>query len=333
MSKNNDDMFSELDSINDNQEPATDNERKLVIVNRLRESGLLKDYQCNDKENGRLFAITFKGEHRFNTTKNQFMFFDGKRWVTDEADMRAKASTKLLTDALYLYVGMGYSENPKMGSIINPLNNLNKRTSMLHDSKDLFCFSNAELDADDYILNVQNGILDLRGDEPALIPHNPDYLLSKISRAKYNPNAKCPTWERFLNDIMQGDKSKITFLQKIAGLGLTGDTKEECMFILYGSTTRNGKSTFCETLLYLYGDYGLTMKPETLAMKHNTDSRQANGDVARLDGCRFANASEPQRKMIFDIALLKTLLGRDTITARHIHVQIPAHLSTFSDKN
>ncbi len=118
---------------------------------------------------------------------------------------------------------------------------------------------------------------------------------------------------------MQGDKEKIQFLQKIAGIGLTGDTREECMFILYGSTTRNGKSTFCETLLHLYGDYGLTMKPETLAMKQNNDSRQANGDVARLDGCRFANASEPQRKMIFDIALLKTLLGRDTITARHIH--------------
>lgn len=98
-----------------------------------------------------------------------------------------------------------------------------------------------------------------------------------------------------------------------------GNTSEETAFILYGSTTRNGKSTLCETLIYLLGDYALTMRPETLATKQNTDSRQANGDVARLCGCRFVNASEPPKRMLFDTALLKSLLGRDSITARFLH--------------
>ncbi len=184
------DIFDEIDSI-ESQESGTD--IKKVIVYRLKDSGLLGDYQCNDKENGRLYAEIFKSEHRFNTTKNQFMFFDGKRWIIDEADMKARASTKLLTDALYLYVGMGFSDNPKMGSIITPLNNLNKRNSMLQDSKDVYCFSNADMDADDFILNVQNGILDLNNDNPVLLPHNPDYLLSKISNASYDPDATCKT--------------------------------------------------------------------------------------------------------------------------------------------
>lgn len=61
------------------------------------------------------------------------------------------------------------------------------------------------------------------------------------------------------------------------------------------------------------------MKPETLAIKQNLDSRQASGDVARLAGCRFCNASEPPKRMLFDTALLKSLLGRDSITARHLH--------------
>lgn len=63
----------------------------------------------------------------------------------------------------------------------------------------------------------------------------------------------------------------------------------------------------------------MTMKPETLAVKQNLDSRQASGDVARLAGCRFVNASEPPKRMLFDTALLKSLLGRDSITARHLH--------------
>ena len=61
------------------------------------------------------------------------------------------------------------------------------------------------------------------------------------------------------------------------------------------------------------------MKPESLAVKQNLDSRQASGDIARLAGCRFCNASEPPKRMLFDTALLKSLLGRDSITARHLH--------------
>ena len=52
-------------------------------------------------------------------------------------------------------------------------------------------------------------------------------------------------------EVMQGDVEKIKYLQKIAGLSLTGNTAEETCFILYGSTTCNGKSTFCETIIHL----------------------------------------------------------------------------------
>ena len=200
-----------------------------------------------------------------------------------------------------------------------PLCNLRNRNNMLQDSRDLSYFTNEQLDVNDYILNVQNGTLDLSGDKPIFMEHSPDMLLSKICNVNYEPGAKCEVWEKFINEIMQNDKSKIEYLQKIAGLSLTGNTSEETAFILYGSTTRNGKSTLCETLIYLLGDYALTMRPETLATKQNTDSRQANGDVARLCGCRFVNASEPPKRMLFDTALLKSLLGRDSITARFLH--------------
>lgn len=190
---------------------------------------------------------------------------------------------------------------------------------MLQDSRDVYYFSNEDLDTNDYLLNVQNGTVDLSEDTPKFLKHSPDMLLSKICNANYDPAASCKEWEKFLFEIMQGDKEKIKYLQKIAGLSLTGNTQEETCFILYGSTTRNGKSTFCETLIHLLGDYALTMKPESLAVKQNVDSRQASGDIARLAGCRFCNASEPPKRMLFDTALLKSLLGRDSITARHLH--------------
>ena len=151
------------------------------------------------------------------------------------------------------------------------------------------------------------------------LSHTPDMKLSKLCNVSYDPDAKCPKWTKFLDEIMQGDSEKTRYLQKIAGLSLTGNTHEECCFILFGATTRNGKSTFIETLLYMLGDYGVTMRPETLAVKQNADSRTASGDIARLQGVRLVNASEPPKRMLFDTALLKSMLGRDSITARFLH--------------
>lgn len=286
----------------------------------VRELETLKaeQYETSDKGFGRLFADVFKNKHRYNSSRKDFMEFDGSRWVDDIEGLSARASAKVLSDALIRYAVNVDTEGKYLKSVAS-LCNIRNRSNMLQDSRDVYFFNNEQLDEDDYVLNVRNGTLDLSGNEPVFLSHDPDMLLSKICNAEYNPYTDCKEWKKFLLDIMQGDREKIAYLQKIAGLSLTGNTEQETCFILYGSTTRNGKSTFCETLIYLLGDYALTMKPESLAVKQNIDSRQASGDIARLAGCRFCNASEPPKRMLFDTALLKSLLGRDSITARHLH--------------
>lgn len=275
-------------------------------------------FETTDKGFGRLFAEVFKNRHRYCSSRKDFMMYDGKRWVDDTEGLSARSSAKDLSDELIKYAIMTDANGDYLKAV-TPLCNIRNRNNMLQDSRDVYFFTNEDLDTNDYILNVQNGTLDLSGNDPVFLEHDPDMLLSKICNAEYDPTATCKEWDKFLLEIMQGDKEKIQYLQKISGLSLTGNTEQETCFLLYGSTTRNGKSTFCETLLYLLGDYGLTMKPETLAVKQNLDSRQASGDIARLAGCRFCNAAEPSKRMLFDTALLKSLLGRDSITARHLH--------------
>ncbi len=277
-----------------------------------------EQFEASDKGFGRLFATVFKDRHRYNPERRDFMLYNGSRWIDDAEGLAARSSAKDLSDALVRYA-VSVDTDGKYLKAVTPLCNIRNRNNMLQDSRDITFFTNEDLDTNDYILNVQNGTLDLSGNDPVFLEHDPDMLLSKICNAEYDPAATCKEWDKFLLEIMQGDKEKIQYLQKIAGLSLTGNMQEETCFILYGSTTRNGKSTFCETLIYLLGDYALTMKPETLAVKQNLDSRQASGDVARLAGCRFCNASEPPKRMLFDTALLKSLLGRDSITARHLH--------------
>lgn len=299
------------------QENVSENVEPASLPDKLQMLNAVSNYETNDKGFGALFAEIFKDKHRYNPSRKDFMSYDGKCWGDDTEGLSARSDAKVLSDALLAYgSSTGNSDYLKA---VSALCNIRNRNNMLQDSRDVYYFSNEDLDTNDYLLNVQNGTVDLSEDTPKFLKHSPDMLLSKICNANYDPAASCKEWEKFLFEIMQGDKEKIKYLQKIAGLSLTGNTQEETCFILYGSTTRNGKSTFCETLIHLLGDYALTMKPESLAVKQNVDSRQASGDIARLAGCRFCNASEPPKRMLFDTALLKSLLGRDSITARHLH--------------
>lgn len=118
---------------------------------------------------------------------------------------------------------------------------------------------------------------------------------------------------------MQGDKDLITYLQKALGYALTGDTSEECLFLLYGPTTRNGKSTVIETFMALMGGYGKAAGADTFALKQRWDSGAPSEDLAKLAGARAVNVSEPDKGMVLNAARVKTLTGNDTITARYLH--------------
>lgn len=279
-------------------------------------------FQMNDRGSADLFATIFKNVSRYNPTKKDWMYYDKTRWIADTEGMRAKRNAKTLADVLVRYSVTASLPDDKRQSYIKyaaGMMNYRNRNVMITDAKDLNFFENTELDRDDFLLNCNNCVLDLSGNQPKALEHNADLLLSKICNANYNPAADCTLWEKTISEIMQGDTAKIKYLQKMSGRFLTGDTSEEEFYIFFGATTRNGKSTITEILLYLLGDYATTISPESLAIKANKDSRTASPDIAKLAGTRLVVASEPPRRMLFDSSLVKTLTGRDTVSARFLH--------------
>ena len=288
-------------------------------------------YSQDDKGNGELYGDVFKNVLRYDSTINQWRFYNGKYWQVDEGGLIASRYAKFLKDALFTYSlsdeinnEIGCEEKSKVVDTFRKhILTLGKkiiRDNMIKDAKDKFPIKRTDLDNNIYLLNCLNGTLNLKTFE--FKKHNPNDLLSKISNVEYNPDAYSPRWEKFVDEVMQGDKEKIKYLQKSIGYSITGDTSEEKFFIWYGATTRNGKSTLSNTLMYLLGDsngYAMQANPETFAQKQNKDSRNASGDIARLDGVRFLALSEPPKRLIFDNALIKTLTGRDVITARNLY--------------
>lgn len=309
--------YNNFNAMNEN-----DNKYVNEVLKKLNELNAVERFPMNDRGSADLFATIFKNVSRYNPTKKDWMYYDKTRWTADTEGMRAKRNAKMLADVLVRYSVTASLPDDKRQSYIKyaaGMMNYINRNVMITDAKDLNFFENTELDKDDFLINCRNCVLDLSEDQPKVLEHNADLLLSKICNASYNPAATCTLWEKTVNEIMQGDTAKIKYLQKMSGRFLTGDTSEEEFYIFFGATTRNGKSTITEILLYLLGDYATTISPESLAIKANKDSRTASPDIAKLAGTRLVVASEPPRRMLFDSSLVKTLTGRDTVSARFLH--------------
>lgn len=292
------------------------------ILEQLRQIKPECSMELSDMGNGRLFAEIFKNKCRFNATSREWCIYDNGVWRQDTGSMITSKYAKELADSLFIYCTEITDSKLKEPFIKHcaKLGQLRYRKTMMEDARDHHFFYAEELDKDLFLLNCQNGVLNLKTFE--FMEHSPDFLCGKIANVVYNPEQSAATWEIFVNQVLEGNKPKIEYLQKLFGYALTGSTAEECCYMLYGSTTRNGKSSAIETFSYMLGGssgYSMNMRPETLAMKPNNDSRSASSDIARLQGCRFLSCAEPPKKMIFDVALLKTLLGRDQITARFLH--------------
>lgn len=293
------------------------------LVKKLVELDAAKRFATNDKGSAELFSTVFKNVSRYNPTQKDWMYYNGIKWIADTEGMKAKRNAKKLADAILSYAvnvsGLDEKQRESYLKYASRLMNYRDRNIMVNDAKDLNFFENTELDKDDLILNLKNCVLDLSVDVPKVLEHNADLFLSKCCNASYDPQATCKLWEKTIDEIMEGNAEKIRYLQKILGLCLTGFTAEEELYFFFGASTRNGKSTICETVLSILNDYGATISPETLAVKANKDSRTASPDIAKLAGTRLVIASEPPKKMIFDTSLVKTLTGRDRVTARFLH--------------
>ena len=298
--------------------PENSDESILEIINGLKPN---RCFSYNDRGNGELFSAVFGKIARYNVTAKEWYVYRDGFWQEDTGGMIVGDMAKRLYDALLTYAS-NLTDGNKTDYIshVNKLGRLNVRENMIKDARDRNFIKSENFDKDPWLFNCKNGTYDLKNGY--FRRHLPEDLISKMSNVTYDENAESPLFEKFLRDIMNGDGGKLRYLLSALGYALTGDASKECMFILYGATSRNGKGTLMETISYMMGGekgYSMSAQPETLARRQNKDSRQASGDIARLAGARFLNVSEPPKNMIFDAALIKTLTGRDTITARHLH--------------
>lgn len=287
------------------------------IMEKINEIGVGED-TWNDKGLGRLFAQICKPLVCYVPESKGWYYYQKGVWKQDLENLHTKKIVKIFTDVL-----QEYCRHNKLSKEIQEkaygLTAKAKRDTIIKDAECEVEILMEQFDADVNILNCKNCTLDLRTFERK--EHNPSDLLSKICNVRYDEKARCERWEQFISEIMEEDESKIDYLQRILGYTLTGNVQEEEFYIFYGSTTRNGKSTLFATINHLLGGnkgYAANVDASTFSGKTERKSAAPSGDIARLAGVRFAVTTELPKNMLLNNEMLKSMTGRDKITARHL---------------
>ena len=169
----------------------------------------------------------------------------------------------------------------------------------------------SELDQDHYLFNCQNGTVNLRTGE--LLKHDPHDFITIIVPYEYTTEAICPRWLQFLNEVTAGDTALQQYLQRTVGYSLTGNTKNQVLFFLYG-LGNNGKSTFTSVIRKLMGPYGERANTDLFLLKDKNVGGPKEG-LANLQGKRFVVASELEEGRRFAVSLIKDMTGGETIKA------------------
>lgn len=238
-----------------------------------------------------------------------WMVFTGKRWEPDNAGhayrLAKQTAGKILQEAV---------ETESQGAIRFAVATSSARgiSAMLKLAECELALDYQKFDQDPFLLNVQNGTVDLRTGK--LRPHNRDDMLTKICPVALNPHSSTMEWDQFLKSLFS-TQSEIDYLHRFIGHCLSGDVREQSLNIFWGDGA-NGKSTLVESILNTLGpDYAMSA-PSDLLMESRSDRHPC--EKADLFGKRLVIASETEANRELAESLVKSLTGGDTIRARRM---------------
>jgi putative DNA primase/helicase len=271
-----------------------------------------RHYMRTDLGNADRFVDAHRDRVLWCHARKAYLCWDGKRYAWDERGEAVKLAHLAARSIFHEAADAESDEEQKaISKWALASQNESRINAMLSQAKPYLAVGIEELDRDPWLINCQNGTVDLRTGK--LKDHDPADRITKIVPVDYDPDAPCPRFKQFLKETLVDD-AVITFVKRYSGYTLTGITRERLLAILYGFG-KNGKTTLVELLRDVMGDYATNTDTETLLMRKY---QGVGNDVAALKGARFVSAAEVEQGRRLAESKVKQLTGRDTVTARFL---------------
>ena len=288
--------------------------------------------QLTDVGNAKRFATKFRGKVLYCPQTKNWYVWNGKVWEEDWSkqvlQMAMSISAQIRAEAFAVPMDKNTSEPSDVDQhnqkVRKELLNWARQSESLYRIRAVVELAQVQpgltihidqLDSHPELVNLNNGTFNVKTQN--LEAHDPKNFLTRIIPIEWNPEGRCPKWERYLLEVMDGDQEMVEFLQVAGGYSLTGLTREDTFFMLYGNG-KNGKSVFLDTMEAILGDYASNCEIQTL-MRNTNENRTISNDLAGLRGSRFVCASENNQGAQLDEGKVKHMTGGSKIACRFLH--------------
>jgi putative DNA primase/helicase len=261
------------------------------------------------------FADRHEGAVRFVAAWGQWFRYDGKVWRPDETLHAFDLARRICREASAQCNGKKGEKaalaSAKTVSAIERLAKSDRRIAATID----------QWDADPWLLNTPDGVIDLRTGK--MRAHRAADYMTKVTAI--GPAGECPIFLKFLDRITGEDTDLIAYLRRVLGYALTGITRDHALFFGYG-TGANGKSVLLSTVAGILGDYHKTAPIETFTAS-NVDRHPT--DLAMLRGARLVTATETEEGRQWAESRIKSLTGGDRVSARFMRQDFFEYVPQF----
>ena len=289
-------------------------------------------YSWDESGMAELFSECYKNDTRYcPEAKSWFTYADGA-WRKDIGSLLVAEKIKEFCRLMALYCGEIDNEDRRREymKFIVKMGDRRFRDRLMKDAASVMPITAEQFDANPYLINCLNGTYDLQS--MSFREHDWRDFLTMQTNFEYTlRDARCPRWDKFVAEVTCNDEDKAEYLQKALGYSMLGMANEECMFILHGKTTRNGKSTMLSAIHHLLGDYA-SVSPVSIICKsdRSKNAEAANPMLASLKGKRFVTMAESNQYGKLDEEMIKQLTGGEEIKARNLYETASTFLPQFT---
>lgn len=289
-------------------------------------------YSWDEAGMAELFSECYQQDTRYCPEHKSWYTYSEGAWRKDTGSLLVAEKIKEFCRLMGLYCGEIESEDRRSEYLkfIVKMGDRRFRDRMMKDASSVMPIAATQFDANPYLINCRNGTFDL--ETMSFREHSwADFLAMQTEFDYTLQDARCERWEQFIAEVTCGDQDKAEYLQKAMGYSMLGMANEECMFILHGKTTRNGKSTMLSAIHHLLGDYA-AVSPVSIICKseRSKNSEAANPMLASLKGKRFVTMAESNQYGKLDEETIKQLTGGEEIKARNLYEAATTFLPQFT---